>query len=154
MAKTKRIPPFDAAVPDAVIGDTKTPADRTALFRKLQKRLAERILAGERSEHLGCAPGARRPEVDLPRVRGLRLKLPPLSLRTLASGAAPRPPAATAGPRSRRTRPQSARSLRRPVRAVTPRRAVVPSAHRAPAQPARASPRVRDVRQPTGPPRL
>ncbi len=36
----------DAAL-DALIGDTATPEELGLLFRRLQKRLAERILAGE-----------------------------------------------------------------------------------------------------------
>jgi putative transposase len=62
MASPKQVPEFDDAALDALIGDTKTPADLSALFRQLQKRLAERILAGELTEHLGYAPGAMKPE--------------------------------------------------------------------------------------------
>jgi putative transposase len=61
MAKTKKEPEFDEAALDALIGDTKTPAALSALFRKMQKRIAERILAGELTEHLGYAPGAEKP---------------------------------------------------------------------------------------------
>lgn len=46
---------------DALIGDTATPAELGALFRRLQKRLAERILAGELTNHLGYAPGEAKP---------------------------------------------------------------------------------------------
>ena len=62
MASPKQVPEFDDAALDALIGDTKTPADLSALFRQLQKRLAERILAGELTEHLGYAPGATKPD--------------------------------------------------------------------------------------------
>lgn len=50
----------DAAL-DALIGDTATPEELGVLFRRLQKRLAERILAGELTDHLGYAPGAAKP---------------------------------------------------------------------------------------------
>jgi len=46
MARAKQVPEFDEAARDALIGDTETPADLSALFRQMQKRLAERILAG------------------------------------------------------------------------------------------------------------
>ena len=46
---------------DALIGDTATPEELGALFRRLQKRLAERILAGELTEHLGYAVGEAKP---------------------------------------------------------------------------------------------
>lgn len=49
-------PATDAAL-DALIADTATPEELGALFRRLQKRLAERILAGELTEHLGYALG-------------------------------------------------------------------------------------------------
>jgi putative transposase len=61
MAKTKTEPDFDEAALDALIGDTKTPEGLSALFRKMQKRLAERILAAELTEHLGYAPGEDKP---------------------------------------------------------------------------------------------
>jgi putative transposase len=50
----------DAAL-DALIGDTATPEELGALFRRLQKRLAERILAGELTDHLGYAAGEAKP---------------------------------------------------------------------------------------------
>jgi len=62
MARAKQVPEFDPAALDALIGDTKTPADLSLLFRQLQKRLAERILAGELTEHLGYAPGTPKPD--------------------------------------------------------------------------------------------
>jgi transposase-like protein len=46
---------------DALIGDTATPEELSALFRRLQKRLAERILAGELTDHLGYAAGEAKP---------------------------------------------------------------------------------------------
>lgn len=61
MAKAKAGPEFDDAALDALIGETKTPEDLSALFRQMQKRLAERILAAELTEHLGYAPGAEKP---------------------------------------------------------------------------------------------
>ena len=61
MAKTKKEPEFDEAALDALIGDTTTPAALSALFRKMQKRIAERILAGELTEHLGYGPGEEKP---------------------------------------------------------------------------------------------
>ena len=62
MAKAKEFPEFDPAAMDALIGKTKTPEDLSALFRFMQKRIAERILAGELTEHLGYAPGEEKPE--------------------------------------------------------------------------------------------
>src|ERR1051325_4917369 len=64
MAKRKTEPEFDEAALDALIGDTKSPAALSALFRQMQKRLAERILAAELTEHLGYAPGAEKPETQ------------------------------------------------------------------------------------------
>ncbi len=61
MPKSKPVPAFDPAALDALIGDTKTPEDLSALFRQLQKRLAERILAGELTAHLGYGPGEAKP---------------------------------------------------------------------------------------------
>ena len=61
MAKSKAGPEFDDAALDALIGDTRTPEDLSVLFRQMQKRLAERILASELTEHLGYAPGADKP---------------------------------------------------------------------------------------------
>ena len=62
MARPKQEPEFSDEALDALIGDTKTPADLSVLFRQMQKRLAERILAGELTEHLGYAPGAPKPD--------------------------------------------------------------------------------------------
>lgn len=61
MARPKRYPEFSDEALDALIGDTKTPEDLSALFRTLQKRLAERILAGELTAHLGYGPGEEKP---------------------------------------------------------------------------------------------
>ena len=61
MAKPKTGPAFDDATLDALIGDTKTPEQLSVLFRWMQKRIAERMLAGELTEHLGYAPGADKP---------------------------------------------------------------------------------------------
>lgn len=46
---------------DALIGDTKTPEDLEALFRRMKKVLAERILDAELTHHLGYAPGEAKP---------------------------------------------------------------------------------------------
>jgi transposase-like protein len=61
MARAKQFPEFDPVAMDALIGNTKTPEDLSALFRFMQKRLAERILAGELTEHLGYAAGEEKP---------------------------------------------------------------------------------------------
>jgi putative transposase len=61
MATSRSEPEFDEAALDALIGDTKTPEDLSALFRHMQKRLAERILATELTDHLGYAPGMEKP---------------------------------------------------------------------------------------------
>lgn len=52
---------FSADALDALIGDTKTPEDLEALFRRMKKALAERILGAELSHHLGYAPGEAKP---------------------------------------------------------------------------------------------
>lgn len=46
---------------DALIGDTKTPEDLEALFRRMKKALAERILNAELTHHLGYGPGEEKP---------------------------------------------------------------------------------------------
>ena len=46
---------------DALIGDTKTPEDLEALFRRMKKALAERILNAELTHHLGYAAGEAKP---------------------------------------------------------------------------------------------
>jgi len=45
-------------------GDTKTPEQLSQLFRRMQKHLAERILAGELTAHLGYAPGEEKPSAQ------------------------------------------------------------------------------------------
>ncbi len=50
----------DAALDD-LIGDAKGPAEFSALVRQLQKRLAERMLAGELTEYLVMRRARRRP---------------------------------------------------------------------------------------------
>ena len=62
MARAKVFPEFDPAVLDALIGDAKTAEDFVGLTRAIQKRLAERMLAGELTAHLGYAPGEAKPD--------------------------------------------------------------------------------------------
>jgi transposase-like protein len=52
---------FSDTALDALIGDTTTPEELGALFRRLQKRLAERMLAGEVTAHVGYAAGEAKP---------------------------------------------------------------------------------------------
>lgn len=52
---------FDDAHLTGLLGDTKTPAELDALFQWLKKRLAEKILEGELTSHLGYAPGEEKP---------------------------------------------------------------------------------------------
>jgi transposase-like protein len=52
---------FSPEALDALIGETKTPEDLEALFRRMKKALAERILGAELTEHLGYGPGATKP---------------------------------------------------------------------------------------------
>ena len=63
MARRKRLPDpeFDPKALDALIGDTRTPEDLAALFRRMKKALAERILNAELTEHLGYAAGEPKP---------------------------------------------------------------------------------------------
>jgi transposase-like protein len=63
MASRKRRQPaeFSDAALDALIGETKTPEDLEALFRRMKKALAERILNAELTQHLGYAPGDAKP---------------------------------------------------------------------------------------------
>ncbi len=62
MARPKEeFPTFDPAALDALIGDARSPEDFTAVMRALQKRLAERMLAGELTAHLGYGPGEEKP---------------------------------------------------------------------------------------------
>ena len=62
MANAKQVPKFDPVTLDALIGDAKSPEHFVRLMRAIQKRLAERMLAGEPTAHLGYAPGAPKPE--------------------------------------------------------------------------------------------
>ncbi len=62
MARAKEYPEMAPAALDALIGDAKSPEDFVALMRAIQKRLAERMLAGELTAHLGYAPGEPKPE--------------------------------------------------------------------------------------------
>jgi putative transposase len=62
MARAKEFPEFDPATLDALIGEAKSPEDFVGLMRAIQKRLAERMLAGELTAHLGYAPGDPKPE--------------------------------------------------------------------------------------------
>ena len=63
MAARKRPqqPEFSEEALDALIGDAKTPEDLDALFRRMKKALAERILNAELTHHLGYAPGGAKP---------------------------------------------------------------------------------------------
>jgi putative transposase len=61
MARSKEYPEFDPGTLDALIGDAKSPEDFVVLMRAIQKRLAERMLAGELSAHLGYGPGEAKP---------------------------------------------------------------------------------------------
>jgi putative transposase len=63
MARRKRQqePEFAEEALDALIGDTKTPEDLEALFRRMKKALAERILGAELTHHLGYGPGEAKP---------------------------------------------------------------------------------------------
>lgn len=65
MARPKEFPEMDPAALDALIGDAKSPEDFVVLMRAIQKRLAERMLAGELTAHLGYAPGEAKPAVDV-----------------------------------------------------------------------------------------
>jgi putative transposase len=59
--KRQQHPEFAADALDALIGDTKTPEDLEALFRRMKKALAERILDAELTHHLGYAAGETKP---------------------------------------------------------------------------------------------
>jgi transposase-like protein len=61
MAKPKEFPEFAPDTLDALIGDAKSPEDFVVLMRAIQKRLAERMLAGELTAHLGYGPGEAKP---------------------------------------------------------------------------------------------
>lgn len=59
--KKKQQPEFPAEALDALIGDTKTPEDLEALFRRMKQALAQRILGAELTHHLGYGPGEAKP---------------------------------------------------------------------------------------------
>ena len=52
---------FSEEALDALIGDAKTPEDLDALFRRMKKALAQRILGAELTQHLGYAAGEAKP---------------------------------------------------------------------------------------------
>jgi putative transposase len=54
-------PVFDPAAIDAIIGDTKTPAELEALFRAMKRVMVERMLNAELTHHLGYERGAPKP---------------------------------------------------------------------------------------------
>ena len=53
---------FSEEALDALIGDAKTPEDLDAVFRRMKKALAERIVGAELTHHLGYGPGEAKPE--------------------------------------------------------------------------------------------
>ena len=59
--KKRQSPEFPPDALDALIGGAKTPEDLEALFRRMKKALAERILGAELTHHLGYAPGEAKP---------------------------------------------------------------------------------------------
>lgn len=59
--KPKQEPEFAGAALDALIGDTKTPEDLAALFRRMKKAMVERILNAELTHHLGYGPDEAKP---------------------------------------------------------------------------------------------
>ena len=54
-------PVFDPAAIDAIIGDTKTPAELEALFRAMKQVIVERMLNAELTHHLGYERGEAKP---------------------------------------------------------------------------------------------
>jgi putative transposase len=54
-------PSFDPAAMEAIIGDTKTPAELEALFRAMKQVIVERMLNAELTHHLGYERGAEKP---------------------------------------------------------------------------------------------
>lgn len=54
-------PVFDPAAIDAIIGDTKTPAELEALFRAMKQVIVERMLHAELTHHLGYERGTAKP---------------------------------------------------------------------------------------------
>lgn len=62
MTKKKRVEEeFSGEALDALIGETRTPAELEQLFRQMKKRIVERMLDAELSHHLGYAPGEAKP---------------------------------------------------------------------------------------------
>lgn len=61
MARKKVDPVLPDAQVDALIAGATTIEEFEALFSRLQKRIIERMLAGELTHHLGYAPGADKP---------------------------------------------------------------------------------------------
>ena len=67
MAKRTKGPPresrptFDPAAIDAIIGDTKTPAELEALFRAMKQVIVEHMLNAELTHHLGYERGETKP---------------------------------------------------------------------------------------------
>jgi len=55
-------PAFDPAALDALLGERRTAGELEDLFRQMKGALMERMLAGERTAHLGYGPGAPKPE--------------------------------------------------------------------------------------------
>lgn len=53
--------PVTAAALDALAAEVTTPAELEAVFRQLKRRLVERVLDAELTEHLGYPPGGVRP---------------------------------------------------------------------------------------------
>ena len=54
-------PTLDPAALDALIGDRRTPEELETLFRQMKKRIVERMLGAELTEHLGYGPGEAKP---------------------------------------------------------------------------------------------
>jgi transposase-like protein len=62
MTRRKKEPgEFSSEALDALIGETRTPAELEVLFRQMKKRVVERMLGAELSHHLGYAPGDEKP---------------------------------------------------------------------------------------------
>ncbi|MDZ4862247.1 MAG: transposase [Gemmatimonadota bacterium] len=51
---------WSEAALDALIGETRTPAELEVLFRQLKQRMVEQVLQAELTEHLGYPPGTGR----------------------------------------------------------------------------------------------
>jgi transposase-like protein len=59
--KEKEASEFSPEALDALIGDTRTPEELEALFRRMQKALVERVLNAELTQHLGYERGETKP---------------------------------------------------------------------------------------------